>query len=57
MNLINYERMINCTTCDHKVYVDYLLFYGNSNNIMKFINYLEQFSLILSNDITKVLHI
>ena len=43
------------TSWDHKVYVDYLLCYGNSNSIMKFISYLGQLSLILCNDIVKVL--
>ena len=48
--------MTNCITCDHKVYVDYLLCYGNSNSIMKFISYLGQLSLVLGTDIVKILH-
>ena len=48
--------MTNCITCDHKVYMNYFLCYGNSNSIMKFISYLEQLSLVLDNDIVKVLH-
>ena len=56
MNCSLYERMTNCTTSDLKVYVDYLLCYGYSNRIMKFISYLRQLSLMLGNDIVKVLH-
>ena len=48
--------MTNCTTSDLKGYVDYLLCYGYSNRIMKFISYLGQLSLMLGNDIVKVLH-
>ena len=47
--------MTNCTS-DKKVYVDYLLCYCNSNSIMEFISHLTQLSLILGNDIVKVLH-
>ena len=48
--------MTNCITQDHKFYVDYLLCYDNSKSVMKFISYLGQLSLMLGNDIVKVLH-
>ena len=48
--------MTYCTIWDHKVYVDYLLYYGNNNSSMKVISYLGQLSLMLGNGIVKVLH-
>ena len=44
------------TSWDHKVYVNYLLCFGNSNSIMKVISYRGQLSLMFGNGNVKVLH-
>ena len=47
--------MTNYIAWDNKVYLDYLLCYGNNNSTVNIISYFGQLSFMLGNGIVKVL--